>query len=114
MYADLEMSLFGRENLRNSAFQRGMTFFIYSSERNSSAPCGRSYNATMLKRVDLDACAVLVIYSGAYIQRRSFPALLRCLNAQLSKGRRIINWRRLSVKIEKKRRAPQLDTVKLI
>ena len=39
MYADLEMSLFGRENLRNSAFQRGMTFFIYSSERNSSAPC---------------------------------------------------------------------------
>ena len=39
MYADSEMSLFGRENLRNSAFQRGKKFFIYSFKRNSSAPC---------------------------------------------------------------------------
>ena len=39
MYADSEMSCFGRENLRNSAFQRGKTFFIYSFKRNSSAPC---------------------------------------------------------------------------
>ena len=37
--ADSEMSFFGRENLRNSAFQRGKTFFIYSFKRNSSAPC---------------------------------------------------------------------------
>ena len=28
MYADSEMSIFNRENLRNSAFQRGKTFFI--------------------------------------------------------------------------------------
>jgi len=28
MYADSEMSFFGRENLRNSAFQRGKTLFI--------------------------------------------------------------------------------------
>ena len=29
MYADSEMSFFGRENLRNSAFQRGKTFFLF-------------------------------------------------------------------------------------
>ena len=39
MYADLEISFFGRENLRNSAFQRGKKLFIYSFKRNSSAPC---------------------------------------------------------------------------
>ena len=27
MYTDSEMSFFGRENLRNSAFQRGKSFF---------------------------------------------------------------------------------------
>ena len=39
MYADSEMSFLGREIFRNSVFQRGKTFFIYSFKRNSSAPC---------------------------------------------------------------------------
>ena len=42
MYADSEMSFFGRENLHNSAFQRGKSFFIYSFKRNSSAPCDKN------------------------------------------------------------------------
>ena len=45
MYADSEMSFFGRENLRNSAFQRGKTFFIYLFKRNSSAPCDKMCNS---------------------------------------------------------------------
>ena len=44
MYADSEMSFFGRENLRYSAFQRSKTFFIYSFKRNSSAPCEKGTN----------------------------------------------------------------------
>ena len=36
-------AFFGRENLRNSAFQRGKKLFFYSFKRNSSTPCVSSY-----------------------------------------------------------------------
>ena len=83
MYADSEMSFFGRENLRNSAFQRGKTFFIYSSKRNSSAPCVHVTKTVCLSAADNLPFAKHVLDSFV-LNSANFGLLIRLFLSSLS------------------------------